>query len=187
MPVQERPVIGNNDVEEEIASATAATNGQFEIIDLPTPQLGQANIDNVPQEQQPIVDDLDSTTDTNVEPLFPIPDLTPSILEINQSLNSIQEDITQLTLRVPLNLDTLHQIETENENGNISNTIIQEEDEDFNLSEYDDLNRNLDTINEALSKLDQENSLLQNRLRELLSTIRENNQQQSGDNIQQTT
>lgn len=55
------------------------------------------------------------------------------------------------------------------------------------LSEYDDLNRNLDTINEALSKLDQENSLLQNRLRELLSTIRENNQQQSGDNIQQTT
>lgn len=67
------------------------------------------------------------------EPLFPnvLPDFTPSIEEINRSLNSIQEDINQLALRSATEIQLAEATEAEEEddfvNGKylfFSNTVI---------------------------------------------------------------
>lgn len=51
------------------------------------------------------------------EPLFPnvLPDFTPSIEEINRSLNSIQEDINQLALRSTTEIQQAEATEAEEE------------------------------------------------------------------------
>lgn len=62
-----------------------------------------AEADNLPLAQvlEPPEDPAENFVAAAEEPLFPnvLPDFTPSIEEINRSLNSIQEDINQLALR----------------------------------------------------------------------------------------